>query len=49
MPVTAEEVARHADESDCWVIVQSTLVGTSPSCSDSGKDATEEIDMLHEH
>jgi len=59
MTVTAEEVAKHASESDCWVIVGdegydvTNFLAEHPGGKKSimlfaGKDATEEFDMLHE-
>eukprot|EP00419_Tripos_fusus_P011399 CAMPEP_0172655066 /NCGR_PEP_ID=MMETSP1074-20121228/376_1 /TAXON_ID=2916 /ORGANISM="Ceratium fusus, Strain PA161109" /LENGTH=69 /DNA_ID=CAMNT_0013469603 /DNA_START=73 /DNA_END=279 /DNA_ORIENTATION=- len=59
MSVTAEEVAKHASESDCWVIVGDDVYEVTNFLTDhpggkkaimlfAGKDSTEEFDMLHE-
>mmetsp|Transcript_20550 Transcript_20550/g.42638 ORF Transcript_20550/g.42638 Transcript_20550/m.42638 type:complete len:82 (-) Transcript_20550:117-362(-) len=59
MSVTAEEVAKHASEKDCWVIVGEEVYDVTNFMADhpggkkaimlfAGKDATEEFDMLHD-
>merc|ERR1712186_163754 len=58
MSVNAEEVAKHNQESDCWVIVGDQVYDVTNFLKDhpggkksimlfAGKDATEEFDMLH--
>ncbi|CAJ1378697.1 unnamed protein product [Effrenium voratum] len=59
MSVTAEEVAKHNKDSDCWVIVGDQVLDVTNFLADhpggkksimmfAGKDATEEFDMLHD-
>ncbi|QWU87564.1 hypothetical protein CA3LBN_001829 [Candidozyma haemuli] len=56
---TADEVAKHNSESDCWVIVKNVVLDLTSFLDDhpggresilnfAGKDATESFDMLHE-
>lgn len=56
---TAEEVAKHASEGDCWVIVKNVVMDLTSFLNDhpggkesivkfAGQDATESFDMLHE-
>merc|ERR1711879_253205 len=58
MSVTAEEVAKHNTDSDCWVIIGGDVFDVTKFLSDhpggkksimlyAGKDATEEFDMMH--
>eukprot|EP00439_Symbiodinium_sp_Y106_P045936 s6818_g5.t2 len=59
MSVSAEEVAKHNKDSDCWVIVGDQVLDVTAFLSEhpggkksimmfAGKDATEEFDMLHD-
>mmetsp|Transcript_62786 Transcript_62786/g.116738 ORF Transcript_62786/g.116738 Transcript_62786/m.116738 type:complete len:82 (+) Transcript_62786:97-342(+) len=59
MSVTAEDVAKHATETDCWVIIGDDVYDVTKFLKDhpggakaiilyAGKDCTEEFDMLHE-
>merc|ERR1712217_790817 len=59
MSVSADEVAKHATDSDCWVIVGDDVYDVTKFLPDhpggkkaimlfAGKDATEEFDMLHD-
>merc|ERR1712226_976879 len=59
MAVPAQEVAKHATEKDCWVIVGDEVYDVTDFLKDhpggkkaimlfAGKDATEEFDMLHD-
>lgn len=56
---TAEEVAQHNKENDCWVIVKNVVMDLTPFLDNhpggresivkfAGQDATESFDMLHE-
>lgn len=56
---TAEEIAKHNSETDCWVIVKNVVLDLTEFLDDhpggrdsiitfAGKDATESFDMLHE-
>ena len=55
---TLEEVAKHASESDCWVVVNGQVLNATPFLNKhpggkeaillyAGKDATDEFNMLH--
>lgn len=57
--ISAEEVAKHKTESDCWVIVNGQVLDVTEFLPDhpggkkaillyAGKDASEEFNMLHE-
>mmetsp|Transcript_117198 Transcript_117198/g.250439 ORF Transcript_117198/g.250439 Transcript_117198/m.250439 type:complete len:81 (-) Transcript_117198:137-379(-) len=57
--VTEGEVAQHATEKDCWVVVGDQVYDVTNFLADhpggkkaimlfAGKDATEEFDMLHD-
>ena len=59
MSVSAEEVAKHNTDKDCWVIVGDQVLDVTEFLSEhpggkksimmfAGKDATEEFDMLHD-
>merc|ERR1712217_495649 len=59
MSVNADEVAKHATDKDCWVIVGDEVYDVTDFLKDhpggkkaimlfAGKDATEEFDMLHD-
>merc|ERR1712113_1160764 len=59
MSVNASEIAQHASESDCWVIIGDDVYDVTKFLPDhpggkkaimlfAGKDATEEFDMLHD-
>merc|ERR1711920_683474 len=59
MSVAADEVAKHATETDCWCIIGDDVHGVTNFLKDhpggkkaimlfAGKDATEEFDMLHD-
>merc|ERR1712186_211907 len=59
MSVSESEVAKHASDSDCWVIVGDDVYDVTKFLPDhpgrkkaimlfAGKDATEEFDMLHD-
>merc|ERR1711971_855837 len=59
MSCTAEEVAKHDKEEDCWCIVGGVVYDVTNFLKDhpggkkaimlfAGKDATEEFDMLHD-
>ncbi|CAE8678419.1 unnamed protein product [Polarella glacialis] len=59
MSVTAEEVAKHSKDTDCWVIVGEQVLDVTNFLEDhpggkksimmfAGRDATEEFDMLHD-
>ena len=59
MSVSAEEVAKHNKDTDCWVIVGDQVLDVTNFLADhpggkksimmfAGKDATEEFDMLHD-
>ncbi|CAL1160696.1 unnamed protein product [Cladocopium goreaui] len=59
MSVSAEEVAKHNTDKDCWVIVGDQVLDVTNFLSEhpggkksimmfAGKDATEEFDMLHD-
>ena len=59
MSVSAEEVAKHKTDKDCWVIVGDQVLDVTNFLADhpggkksimmfAGKDATEEFDMLHD-
>ena len=59
MSVSAEEVAKHNTDKDCWVIVGDQVLDVTNFLADhpggkksimmfAGKDATEEFDMLHD-
>merc|ERR1712187_20172 len=59
MSVSTGEVAKHASESDCWVIIGDEVFDVTKFLPDhpggkkaimlfAGKDATEEFDMLHD-
>jgi len=56
---TAEEVAKHDKENDCWVVIDEEVLDVTKFLDDhpggkkaimiyAGKDATEEFDMLHD-
>jgi cytochrome b involved in lipid metabolism len=56
---SAEEVAKHNKENDCWVIIDGSVYDLTSFLPDhpggkkailtfSGRDATEEFDMLHD-
>ena len=58
MSVSAEEVAKHNTDKDCWVIIGDDVFDVTGFLADhpggkkaimlyAGKDATEEFDMLH--
>mmetsp|Transcript_125188 Transcript_125188/g.359538 ORF Transcript_125188/g.359538 Transcript_125188/m.359538 type:complete len:97 (-) Transcript_125188:252-542(-) len=57
--LTAEEVAKHSTEADCWIIVGDEVYdvtaflqdhpgGKRPILQYAGKNATAEFDMLHD-
>jgi flavocytochrome c len=57
--LTAEEVAKHTSEDDCWVIVNGQVLDVTSFLDDhpggkmalmtfAGRDATEEFNMLHD-
>merc|ERR1712187_658503 len=59
MSVSEAELAKHASETDCWVIVGEEVYDVTNFLADhpggkraimlfAGKDATEEFDMLHD-
>ena len=59
MSCTAEEVAKHNTEGDCWVIIGDEVFDVTKFLKDhpggkksimlfAGKDGTEEFDMLHD-
>jgi cytochrome b involved in lipid metabolism len=59
MSLSAEEVAKHASKTDCWVVVGEEVLDVTEFMEDhpggskaimmfAGRDATEEFDMLHE-
>merc|ERR1712039_139630 len=59
MSVSEAEVAKHASETDCWVVVGEEVYDVTNFMGDhpggkkaimlfAGKDATEEFDMLHD-
>eukprot|EP00808_Paulinella_micropora_P015916 g42964.t1 len=56
---TLEEVAKHATEKDCWVVINGEVINATPFLDDhpggkmaimsfAGRDATEEFNMLHD-
>ncbi|KAL1922943.1 uncharacterized protein VTP21DRAFT_9319 [Calcarisporiella thermophila] len=57
-PITAEEVAKHTSEDDCWVIINGKVLDVTKFLPDhpggkraimiyAGRDASEEFNMLH--
>ena len=59
MSVSADQVAKHSSDSDCWVIIGDDVYDVTKFLPDhpggkkaimlfAGKDATEEFDMLHD-
>ena len=57
-PLTLDEVAKHATDKDCWVVVNGKVLNVTEFMEDhpggkkaimlfAGKDASEEFNMLH--